>query len=277
MYDLPPSSPAADYGMIERMCRLAAYIGPEISLARFLLRPQHGLMQQSWEPREMRGARLNADGFGFGWFDRTQRPARYLNAMPIWADANLPALGGSLHARLWMANVRSATAPSASHVVNTQPFADDEMLFLHNGYITDFATTLRPYLRQILPPHIEAGVQGNTDSEYLFALLRHILAEDDDMALEEGLLQMFRRVEDSLDGPSALLNIVVTDGERLYATRHALRDDCPSLYFTVDDEDYPSGLLVASEPLTDSAFWRAVPAHHLLVLDPQAPPELIPL
>ena len=91
------------------MCRIACYIGPEIALADLLLQPDHSLLQQSWNPQEMREGRLNADGYGFGWFDVSGKTARYTNPMPIWSDPNLESLSRSLHQTIWMANVRSAT------------------------------------------------------------------------------------------------------------------------------------------------------------------------
>jgi glutamine amidotransferase len=263
--------------MIQNMCRLAAYVGPGISLEHFLLRPAHGLPQQSWQPREMTGGTINADGYGFGWFDPERQPARYAHALPIWSDINLPALARSLFSRVWLANVRSATPPSANHPANTQPFANEEFLFLHNGHVGEFVSAVRPHLRRFLAPEVEGTINGDTDSEYLFALLRQILRQDIDMPVDEGVMQMFTVLEERVGHQRALLNIVLSDGERLYAARHALNGDCPSLYFTTDDDDYPDGLLVASEPLTDSRFWQAVPEHHLLILDPEQPPELIPL
>ena len=49
------------------MCRLAAYLGPEIPLRSFLLDFPHSLYQQSWDPKELTEARLNADGYGVAW------------------------------------------------------------------------------------------------------------------------------------------------------------------------------------------------------------------
>lgn len=259
------------------MCRLASYIGPQISLEHFLLKPPHGLVQQSFQPRELKGAQLNADGYGFGWFGPERVPARFLSAMPIWSDTNLPALSPSLFSSAWAANVRSATPGFGNHAANTQPFADHEFLFLHNGFVTDFARSLRPRIRQLLPVEIEATIHGSTDSEYLFALLRHFLADDLDMSVEEGAMQLFALLSDCLGELPAYLNFVITDGERIYATRHALNGECPSLYFTTDDEGYPDGMLVASEPLTGSRYWQPVPEHHILILGADQPPELLPL
>ena len=70
---------------------------------------------------------------------------------------------------------------------------------------------------------------------------------------------------------------IVTEGERLYASRHALNHGCPSLYYTTDDELFPGGQLLASERFTDDSFWQPVPEHHILILDAEKPPELLEL
>ena len=259
------------------MCRLAAYLGPEITLAHFLLQPRHNLLVQARHPQELRYTTVNADGFGYGWYAADQLPAAYTSPLPIWSDVNLPDLGRSLRSDLWLATVRSALPGMSTTHANTQPFRDDELLFMHNGFITDFALRVRPVLRQFLDPEIEADVHGTTDSEYLFAVLRHLLADDPDMSIEESLSETCKLLEDWLDELPALLNVVVSDGERLYALRHAVNDECPSLYYTVDDELFPGGQLLASERLTDSEFWQPVPEHHILILDTDEPPELLAL
>jgi gamma-glutamyl hercynylcysteine S-oxide hydrolase len=260
------------------MCRLAAYLGPRISLQQFLLKPSHSLYEQAWAPRELTNARLNADGFGIGWYSPDGTPAVYVNQMPIWSDINLPGIARSLATSLWMAQVRSATSPFRSGPANTQPFQRDGVLFLHNGFVEDFDHSLRGRIRHFLDTEIEAGIGGNTDSEYIFALLRQLLANDDELTLEEAIRAGLALIDEWLDRRTALLNLLLTDGERLYATRHALKGECPSLYFTTDDECFEEGAqLIASERLTEGEFWQPVPEHHLLILDPEEPPELIQL
>ncbi|HQU16516.1 MAG: ergothioneine biosynthesis protein EgtC [Chromatiales bacterium 21-64-14] len=259
------------------MCRLAAYIGPEIRLQEFLLEPSHGLVEQAWKPRELLYGSANADGYGIGWHDPQGRPAVYTNPLPIWSDVNLAHLGRSLSEPLWLAIVRSATAGFPVHQANTAPFYDEQLLYAHNGFIREFSTRLRPILCQYLAPEILAGIQGNTDSEHVFALLRHLVAGDPEFAIEEALGELFALLEDWVDELPALLNITVSDGERIYATRHAFNHTCPSLYYTTDDEMFPGGQVVASEPLTDGGFWQPVPEHHLLILDPEQPPQLLSL
>ena len=256
------------------MCRFAAYVGPQITLAQFLLQPSHSLLRQSFQPRQMTTALMNADGFGIGWFDERQRPAAYRQTHPIWSDGNLPDLAGSLRRPLWLAYVRSATDAYSTGPANTQPFMDAELVFFHNGFIAPFAERARALMRQWLDPGIEAAIHGNTDSEYLFACLRQFHEQDRDAALEQSIRRLCRQLERWLESETLLLNLAVSDGRRIYALRHAVNAECPSLYYTTDDGSFPAGRLVASEPLTESQSWRALRANHLLVLDPDKPPLL---
>lgn len=258
------------------MCRLAAYLGPELALAEFLQAPPHSLVRQAWAPREMRSAALNADGFGIGWYDADGRPAVYRHFLPAWADPNLDALGRSLQRPLWMANVRSATEGFSTGFSNTQPFADQRLMFLHNGYISDFAGTARPRVRRWLDPDIEAAVHGNTDSEYLFAVLRQLL-EKDGLSPLPALSRLAELVEEWSDGRPALLALACTDGERIHALRHAVGLPCPSLYTLGGSSGFAGGQLLASEPLDDAPEWQAVADHHLVTLASGRAPETVAL
>jgi gamma-glutamyl hercynylcysteine S-oxide hydrolase len=259
------------------MCRLAAYLGPAISLQQFLIDPPHSLYRQSREPWELKYAKLNADGFGFGWFDPAGQPAVYTNSAPIWTDANLPALARSLHQTLWIAEVRSATAGSPVHPLNTPPFSDGQRLFVHNGFITDFHQTVRPNMLRRLAPAVSAEIRGNTDSEYLFACLRQILLDDAGRQPVQAVRQLYALIAGMVGDQPALLNLVVTDADSIYAARHALNHESPSLYYSTTDPDFPGGQLVASERFSENPGWLAVPDHHVVVLRPQQPPELLAL
>ncbi len=261
--------------MMGAMCRLAAYLGPPISLGQFLLAPPYGLLPQSYMPREMREGHVNADGYGVGWLAPDGELARLTRDVPIWADHNLPTLARYLTAPLWVANIRNATIGGANHPANTQPYLADGLLFLHNGHVQDFPA-VRSTIRRMISSDIESSIEGTTDSEYLFALLRHILRSvdfDPGAALRELAVNALNE----LSIRQALLNVVLTDGERIYALRHALNAHSPTLYFTSDDDDYPEGTLIASEPMTDGGYWQPVPEQHILTLDPHKPAELTAL
>jgi glutamine amidotransferase len=259
------------------MCRIAAYLGPSITLDRLLTDPPHSLLVQSWAPRELRYARLNADGYGFGWYPNAGQPAVYVNPDPIWTDPNLPHLGRALASGLWLASIRSATIGNPVNHANTQPFADNEFLFDHNGLIDNFHDQVRPRITAELAPAYLPAIRGNTESEYLFAAFRQELNDNPDLAMEKALSNLMKKTEGWLDGNRALLTIVVSDGERLYAVRHAIDDACPTLYYTTDDDAFPDAQLIASEPLTESGVWQSIPEHQILILDPEEPPELLSL
>ena len=259
------------------MCRLAAYLGPAIPLQQLLLAPPHSLYRQAWEPQELKYARLNADGFGFGWYGPEGAPSTYTSALPIWSDSNLPDLARTLTAPLWLAGVRSATPGNPVHQFNTAPFCDAQRLYIHNGFIRGFHYHVQPKITAMLSPEIAAGIHGNTDSEYLFACLRQLLLDDDSLGLPGAIRQLFTLLTEMVTTHAALLNIIITDGVYLYATRHGLNHECPSLYYTTDDELFPGGQVIASERLTEDGFWQPVPEHHLLIIGSDKPPELLPL
>jgi glutamine amidotransferase len=259
------------------MCRLAAYLGPAITLQQFLLDPPHSLYRQSWEPRELKYAKMNADGYGFGWYGQDDTPAIYTSPMPVWSDSNLPHLARTLSQPLWLAEVRSATQGSQVHQFNTAPFCDTELLYIHNGFIREFHARLVQRIIAMLDSEIAADIRGNTDSEYLFACLRQLLADDPGLTIPAALKRLFELLADWIDEQPALINIVISDGQRLYASRHGLNHECPSLYYTTEDGLFPGGQVIASERLTGDGCWEPVPEHHILILDPDKPPELLAL
>jgi len=259
------------------MCRFAAYLGPDIKLEQFLTQPEHSLLVQSYAPRELVYATVNADGYGVGWYNDDDQPASYCSPMPIWSDPNLENLGRTLSSPLWLANVRSATQGHSVNHSNTQPFYVDDLMFMHNGYIGQFNELIRANISSKLTPDILAGIQGTTDSEYLFALLRQLLADNDDISIEDALAECFNILENWLGDEVALLNILISDGEILHACRHAVNHESPSLYFSNDDEKFPQAQLIASERLTSGELWQAVPEHQILTLSLNEPPELISL
>jgi gamma-glutamyl hercynylcysteine S-oxide hydrolase len=260
------------------MCRHVAYVGPEIPLQDLLLLPPHNLLRQAREPLELRDARINADGFGFGWYGEQDEPMLYRRADPIWQDPNLAELARHLHADLWVAAVRSASPGFGGDVVNAQPFSVGPLLFSHNGVIDGFRPRVRREIQDLIDPEVEADILGSTDSEYLFALIRQYLLDDEDQSLEGAMIEAFAALEPWLGEHRALLNVILTDGEHLVASRHAIGDSAPSLYYTLDDESFPEGaVVIASEPLTERERWHPIPEGHLLRVRPDEPPELVAL
>ena len=241
------------------MCRLAAYRGPSLRLERLLHTGEHSLFTQAWACKELEGVTLNADGFGFGWYDGA-RPEIYTSTLPIWSDTNLPSLGRSLRARHWAAYVRSATPGQPLSRDNTQPFRAGRYLFLHNGRIDNFNDGPRQALHGFLPPEIAAQIQGNTDSEYLFALLRYFLRQD--LPPREAAARACARLAELLGDAPALLTLILLDGAEITCCRHALNGGrCPTLYRARAHSAFPDGLLLASERFSEHDNWEPVPEH----------------
>lgn len=259
------------------MCRLAAYIGPNISLGEFILAPEHSLYRQSWAPAEMDEAKLNADGFGFGWYLEDNTLATYKNILPIWSDINLESLSLALRSPVWMANVRSATPGQSTDLANTQPFTDKHLMFMHNGYLENFGDVLRGKFHEILPPQILSTIDGNTDSEYLFALFRHTLqVSNQDIA--RALVLLADEIKSLCTQQyKALTNILIARDNKLYALKYAINGQCPTLYFNCGDSLYPDAVVIASERMTTSSAWQPVEDNSVMVFSEKENPSCITL
>jgi len=257
------------------MCRLAAYLGPEISLSDFLMVPEHSLYMQSYAPAEMEEAILNADGFGFCWYPQHEAPAVYKNTCPIWTDRNLINLGTTLTSNLWLANVRSATPGQPVSQDNTQPFRSGPYTFMHNGFIDNFSDKMKIYFHEYLAADIQAGIQGNTDSEYLFALFRQSLQSNED-DLVQATKHFINELHVLLDSTKALVNIMLSDGKLIIASRYAFNGGkCPTLYWAEDLPSFQNARLIASERFTNDDKWNVVKDNHLIVFADDTPASLI--
>lgn len=257
------------------MCRHAAYVGPPLGLNEFLLRPAHSLVEQSYRPKEMLGATVNVDGFGIGWYLDDGQPGIYTNPMPIWSDTNLGHLASALNSRIWVGNVRSATVGQPVNQANTHPFLSGPYLFSHNGFIKDFFDGPRSGLRQNLEPEFESEIRGSTDSEHVFAWLRQEISKTGEVGA--AFRRLFDQLEMLIGDSHGLFNLMIADGQRVHATRHAVNHDSPSLYVGTDSDLYPGGWLIASEAFTEGADWQVVPDHHLVVLESGQDPKVVPL
>ncbi len=61
------------------MCRHLGWLGREVTLSSLVLDPPHSLRVQSYAPRRQKHGLMNADGWGIGFFDRSQK-GRYPGA-----------------------------------------------------------------------------------------------------------------------------------------------------------------------------------------------------
>jgi len=211
-------------------------------------------------------AEVNVDGFGLGWYPGDGTLKSYKSVTPIWADCNLRALAPLLHSELWLGNVRSATVPETITKWDTPPYCVGNLVFSHNGFIREFPNKVRPLIRKFLLPEIESGVQGNTDSEYLFAVFRQLLPEHrGDIA--GAISSLFEKLRFWGGGNCGLFNFIVSDGEAIVATRHGYGGKCPSLYLGQGALGVGDGWVISSEPMSKDWDWTVVPEHHMISME----------
>ena len=268
------------------MCRLLAYQGDPIALSAFLLEAEHSLQKQAWQPQELREATLNADGYGFAWYklnrhndnnnpeqlQSQQQAMCYRNTLPIWNDHNLADLSQTLIQPLWLAYVRSATPGLGVSLQNTQPFIYKQWSFLHNGYILDFQGKLQHQLSQHLQDEFLYLINGNTDSEIIFALLMQCL---NTQAPADALRQCINIIQQVCANTRSLLNICISDGNSIYAIRHAINGESPTLYYSHNSKAFGSNYhLLVSERLNNEDAWHSIDEHSLITLHKNKPCEI---
>jgi ergothioneine biosynthesis protein EgtC len=262
------------------MCRLMGYLGIPRFLDTLILKPEHSLVVQSYQPRQMTAGLLNADGFGLGWYHPQQlEPLIYRHTLPIWNDPNLSSLCRAIESSCVLANVRSATPGQGLQLSNCQPFQFGSLLGIHNGFIADFHQTLYRPIRDRLRDPSYQSIQGNTDSEHILALIWNDWQADPTVPLTTALQQSLKFILDSAQSQFLRvgLNLIIGDGKSLIATRCAYPEVAPSLYWLRDEVSFPGGVLLASEPLFDSPDWISCPQNTLVVIGDDLDIQTYPL
>ena len=216
------------------MCRHLAWIGAPRSLGGLLLEPEHGLLRQSYAPRRQQHGTMNADGWGAGFYAAGRaEPARWRSNRPLWSDASFASVAPVISAGCVLAAVRSATAGMPGDETAAAPFQSGRWLLSHNGVVD----------RTVLGPHPAA--ESVCDAAQLAA---HAFEFGPERA-GEFVADLGRR------DPGARLNLLLTDGQRILATRWK---DTLSVLRT------DRGVVVASEPYDDDPRWADVPDFHLV-------------
>lgn len=251
------------------MCRLLGYLGPAIALDSLILQPPHSLLVQSYAPKELEVATLNADGFGLGWYHATavQEPFTYRHTMPMWNDPNLAPLCRYITTGCSVSYIRSATPGQGVDISNCQPFQSGPLLFTHNGYIKQFRDKLYRPMRQLMSDRVYASIHGNTDSEHIWGLLLTALSAEPGRSLEAALaiaLRQLLALAEEHNTPIAA-NVLLSDGQKLVGSRLASHGRAPSLYWLGRDPQFPDAVIVASEPLFE-APWEAIEESSLFTL-----------
>ncbi|KAF6231529.1 hypothetical protein HO173_010281 [Letharia columbiana] len=247
----------------EKMCRFLVYKGKdEILLSKLILEPQHSILTQSYDSRLRMDHRRphNGDGFGIGYYTPPTLgpdPCIFTSTTPAWNCINLSRLASKTTSSLIFAHVRATTEGSLSDS-NCHPFSHGSLMFMHNGNIACWRHVKREIALSVGQKWF-VGVQGNTDSEWAFALFLDCLEKagfDPDSeeytangfghtVLRKAMLRTIKLINRFVDAtPSelrdemmdkrSLLNFAVSDGHSVVCTRYvsSTTDEAASLYFS---------------------------------------------
>jgi glutamine amidotransferase len=244
------------------VCRLAAHVGPPAPLSSLLYDPPHALEEQAHSPRELLHGTVNVDGTGVAWWPTRDRPPlRYVTERTPWADPNLPELARRLEGTPIVAAVRSATPGIPLGTDAVAPFTADGLAFAHNGWLGGFGDGVRGRLEDRVDPAVHHATRAASDSLVLFGLVRtHLRAGS---GLAEAVTTALTDAADACRAADrrATLNVVVSDGARVVATRCSVGLAGNSLYTHTG----PHAWRLASEPLDPDEDWEPVPDGSLLV------------
>lgn len=189
---------------------------------------------------------LNGDGFGLGWYtdDRKidgseSKTASQLDACvftslkPAWSDRNLHIIAEKTKSNLIFAHVRAAAPGSGlSTELSCHPFRFGKFLFMHNGFIADFERIRRKLLAPLGEIAFNFAISNSCiDSVTLFALFINQLdkgpyafysPEELREKLERTIGFVAQVCSQSNVRSLSLLNVVVSDGSCILATRYSL-------------------------------------------------------
>jgi glutamine amidotransferase len=269
------------------MCRLYGFHASQPTKVECsLVYAQNALLSQS--ASDERGL-PHPDGWGIASYQdgvpHVQRRAR-----AAFEDLHFGMTAERSYARTVVAHVRQATVGPLA-LENTQPFVYGRWVFAHNGTLRAI-DSLGPELDAETAPDLLAGRRGATDSEVVFYWLLSRMREAGigeiepaepaavSDVLSAGVSELSERSEAAGETKPTRLNIILTDGSMLLATRwrhslywvarHGIRDCeiCGIPHVHQDSDAEYEAVAVASEPITQED-WQGVPEASILAVDGQ--------
>lgn len=220
----------------------------------------------------------NPDGTGLGIFDVDGCAVVHKAPISAFSDADFAREARDERSPTFLGHIRFAST-GALTLANTHPFEQQGRLFAHNGVLSGL-----PQLEEELGEDL-ALVQGQTDSERLFALItREIGRHEGDV--HAGIIAAVGWVAEHL--PVYSINLIITTDSELFALRYP---DTNTLYVL----DRPAGghggaqalshrsslgtlvrseeaaqrsvVVLASEPMDEDPGWRSLESGELLHVD----------
>jgi glutamine amidotransferase len=181
------------------MCRVLAYVGPEIPVENLLLKPRNSLINQTLDPE--RHPQLQLAGWGFGvWSEhllKPESPLLYHRPTAAFYDDNVEGIIPSLQASTLLAHVRAADYNSSCVLAdeNCHPFSyqGTPWIIAQNGDLPNWKLLQRELLRHCKDKYLEQ-MQGTTDTEFLYVLLLSLLESDSDEDVKRAFEEMLRLI-----------------------------------------------------------------------------------
>jgi len=217
---------------------------------------------------------VNADGYGIAWYE-DGRPRRIAETRPIWHDADLEGVLGSVRSTCVVAALRNATPGLDVDRAGLLPMVYGRWVFVLNGFVPGFHQGHMRALRSELTDELYAGLRGGSDAETLFLLA--VGRAETGASPSEALEEVARSVAHRVGKAEAQLNMLLTDGERLGVLRSSTVLLTNSLYRAERQGFAPGGVVLASEVTHPSAAWTPVDGHHRMDIDAAGcgEPELV--
>jgi len=269
-------------------------MGKPLILHDLIFKTTHSLVMQSKYAKK-RAEPVNGDGFGIGWYPDFEEPefkdfepGLFRSVEPAWNNRNLYYLASKIKSRTFFAHIRDASADLPVSQTNCHPFQFGRFLWMHNGWLEEFHLMKR-LIVQHLSDRAYLSIQGNTDSEFAFAMFLDEIAFNDSASeseIESALLRVidkltYLRVKAGL-ATNAQMNFAVSNGEVVFATRFStLTHFEPNSLFYIQGSIYHAEdgsvkitpkhnalnkiLVIASEPLSKTGDnWQSVARNHFI-------------
>lgn len=270
---------------------MLAYLGSQVLLSDIIIKPVNSMIKQSLHARESI-IPTNGDGFGLGWYNPEvdRSPALFTSVFPAWNDRNFLNIATKIKSSCFFSHIRAASVGSVS-IYNCHPFVFKNWMMMHNGSIENFSKIKR-HMRRLLDDDLYDWINGDTDTEHLFALVLQIARDfhnhGDIHVLYNILIETLKQVDFLLKthvggSNDSVYNLCFSDGERLIASRYSANPLLvPESMHVMTGNNFEAmnefkgpianinhqSVLVASEKLTDnSAAWLDVPINHALLID----------
>jgi predicted glutamine amidotransferase len=246
------------------MCRFSIYFDKnnKINIFNFLFNYSHSISRQtylhSYTPhleKNLLNCCQNLDGYGMGWlFDNYFY--LYKNTNNIINNDNLKSFTKCIKSNLIFAHIKSIMNKTISPVCsqNCYPFHINDILFQHNGCVTNF-NIKKKIMIDFIDLDILTKITGSTDSELLFGIILKYIKRGFDLSVTVLMLFKFLKKNDI----SGFFNIAISNKTQVIVSRANINEDSEPLSLYYRDN------IISSEPLDYDNNWKVVPKNSIVI------------